>query len=227
MAKLGNAADQRRLDHIGRIKPAAKAHLEDQRIGRCPGESQKGGGGGRLEEAQFHRARRFEDFREQRGEQVVVDQPPGEADALVEADEVGAGIGMDLEPGRLQRGAQEGAGRALAVRAGDMEHRGQGALGMAELREQGGNPLEPQYVAPRRQAGQPVELGLDALVVRAGAVRHDGLRPPSSTARDSRAAGPAVCAGPSGARPCRPCHARADIRRAGSLRAISRGSSIR
>ncbi len=39
------------------------------------------------------------------------------------------------------------------------------ALGMAERREQGGDPLQAQDVAPGRQAGQPVELGLDAGVI--------------------------------------------------------------
>jgi hypothetical protein len=129
---------------------------------------------GRLEEAQFHLARRLKDLGKQPRQLLVLDQPPGKADALVEADEVRAGIGMDLEPRRLQRRAQEGTGRALAVGAGDMQHRREGAMRIAELSEQIGNPLKPQYVAPRRQARQPVELGLDEGVIGAGAVRHAG-----------------------------------------------------
>ena len=42
-----------------------------------------------------HVAGGVERFGEQGGKRLVVDQPPGEADALVEADEMRAGIDMD------------------------------------------------------------------------------------------------------------------------------------
>ena len=74
---------------------------------------------------------------------------PGDADALVEADEVRAGVDVRGKPRRLDRRAQEGAGRALAVGAGDVEHRRQIALGIAEPVEQGANPLQPENIARR------------------------------------------------------------------------------
>ena len=77
---------------------------------------------------------------------------------------------MGLEPRRLDRRAQEGAGRALAVGAGDMEDGRQRPFRIAEPVEQGRNPLQPQYVAAGRKERQPVELGLDAGIVGTGAV---------------------------------------------------------
>ena len=58
-------------------------------------EGEEGGGGGRLEEAELHVAGGVERLGEQGRERVVVDQPAGEADALVEADQMRAGIDMD------------------------------------------------------------------------------------------------------------------------------------
>ena len=99
---------------------------------------------------------------EQRGELVVVDQPAGDADALVEADEVRAGEDVDRVARRLERGAQEGAGRALAVGAGDVEDRRQAILRTAEPVEQRGDALQPEAIAGGRERRQPVELRLDA-----------------------------------------------------------------
>ena len=169
-AELGDAADGRGADDVGRVEPPAETDLDDAGVGRRARESEEGGRGGRLEEADLHPVGQIERLLEQGGERVVVDQPAGEADPLVEADEMGAGIDMGGEPGCLDRGAQEGAGRTLAVGAGDMEHRRQRVLRIAEPVEQGGDPLEPENVAAGRQAGEPVELGLDARVGGRGVV---------------------------------------------------------
>ena len=117
-----------RFDDVGRVEPAAEPDLDDAGVGGGAGEGEEGGGGGRLEEADLHAVGGVERLGEQGGQRVVLDQLPGEADALVEADQMGAGVDMGAEPGRLDRGAQEGAGRALAVGAGDMEDRRQRAL---------------------------------------------------------------------------------------------------
>src|SRR3546814_2741558 len=105
---------------------------------------------------------------QQRREQRVVDQRSGEADALVEADEVGAGVGVDAASLRFEGRAQEGAGRSLAVGAGDVEGTGELELRIAEPRAQLGDTLEPQNVAPRRQRGETIELGMDGGVVGVG-----------------------------------------------------------
>ena len=176
VAELGDAADQRRLDDVGRVEPAAQPDLDDAGVGGRAGEGEKGGGGGRLEEAQLHRAGRFEHLGQDGGQRLILDQPPGEADALVEADEMRAGIDMGLEPRRLQRGAQEGAGRALAVGAGDVEDGRQRPLrdcrasrASAEMRS------SPRMSPPGERPRQPVELRLDERDCRRWRGRPRGL----------------------------------------------------
>jgi len=56
---------------------------------------------------------------------------PRQADTLVVADEVGADRGMDAVAFRLQHGAQEGTGAALAIGSGNMEHRRQAQVRIA------------------------------------------------------------------------------------------------
>src|SRR3546814_20602117 len=62
---------------------------------------------------------------------------------------------------RFEGRAQEGAGRSLAVGAGDVEGTGELELRLAEPRAQLGDTLEPQHVATRRQRGETIETGLD------------------------------------------------------------------
>src|SRR3546814_11877711 len=87
----------------------------------------------------------------------------GEADALVEADEVGARVGVNAASLRFEDRAQEGAGRSLAVGAGDVEGTGELELRIAEPRAQLGDPLEPQNVASseERRVGRGVSLVVD------------------------------------------------------------------
>ena len=59
-----------------------------------------------------------------------------EPEALVEAHQMRRGVDVHALAGRFQDRAHEGDGRALAVGAGDMDHRRQFALGMAERGEQ-------------------------------------------------------------------------------------------
>ena len=60
----------------------------------------------------------------------------GDADALVEAHQMRRGIDVHALPRRLGHRAQEGTGAALAVGAGDMDHRWQPTLRMIELLQQ-------------------------------------------------------------------------------------------
>ena len=68
---------------------------------------------------------------------------------------------MGAEARSLDRGAQEGAGRALAVGAGDVEDGRERPLRIAEPGEEFGDALQPENVAAGRERRQPVELGLD------------------------------------------------------------------
>ena len=56
---------------------------------------------------------------------------------------------------RLEDGAHEGDGRTLAVGAGDMNHRRQLPLGMAERRQQPLDAIERQVDPLRMQRQQP------------------------------------------------------------------------
>ena len=109
---------------------------------------------------------------EQPGQGLVVDQLAGDPDALVEADEVRAGEGVDLVAARLQRRTEERDGRALAVGSGDMEDGRKPVLRAAEPVEDNGDALESEPVAGGRELGQPVELRLDARMRRAREIRH-------------------------------------------------------
>ncbi len=72
-----------------------------------------------------------------------------------------AGVDVAGEAGGLDRGTQKGAGRALAVGAGDMEHRRQALMRVAEPVEQHGDAFEAEDVGARGQRPEPIELCLD------------------------------------------------------------------
>ena len=171
-AERGDPAHRRTVDDVGGIQPAAEADLDDARIGWGPRESEEGGRGGHLEEARLDVGADVEDLFEQRGQRLVLDQAAGDADALVEADQVRAGESVDLVTRGLQPGAQERAGRSLAVGAGDVEHGRQRVLRAAERVEQPRDPVEPELVAAGREQRQAVELRLDGRAVRPREIGH-------------------------------------------------------
>ncbi len=92
------------------------------------------------------------------GDQAVLgDELAGEADALVEAGEVGRGVDVDAGAGRLEAGADHRDGRSLAVGAGDVDHRRQAPFGMAEDGEQALDAAEGEVDDLGVEAGQAVE----------------------------------------------------------------------
>src|SRR4051812_38852944 len=97
-------------------------------MGRRSRKGEQRGRGGDLEEARLYIGTGIKDLGQQRRERVVVDQLSGDADSLVEADQMRAGEGMDRVAAGFERGAQEGDGRSLAVGSGDVEHRRQFVL---------------------------------------------------------------------------------------------------
>ena len=96
-------------------------------------------------------------FLQQREQRLFLDQLAGEADALVEAHEMGRDIGMHAIAGRLQHGAQIGDDGALAVGAGDMDDRRQAPFGMAEALQQPPDAVERQIDDLRMKPVQPLE----------------------------------------------------------------------
>ena len=73
---------------------------------------------------------------ERRRQPLLGDQLAGEPDALVEAHQVRRGVDVHPVAGGLEPGADHRHRRALAVGAGDVDHRRQRALGVAERGEQ-------------------------------------------------------------------------------------------
>src|SRR3546814_12895897 len=70
----------------------------------------------------------------------------------------------------LDRGAEEGAGGALAVGSGDVEDGRQLALGIAEAGEERAYPFESERVHAGRQIGEAIELALDEWTIGGGTV---------------------------------------------------------
>ena len=171
-AEAGDAADQRAGDDIGGVESSAQADLDDAGIRRMLGEGEEGGGGGDFEEARLEAFGDVEDAAEVRGKVGVGDQRAGQANTLVEADEVRAGVDVDGVPCRFQHGAQEGAGGAFAVGPGNVEDGRQAVLGVVKAFEQRGDALQPERVATGRERGEAIELGLDGGSIGTGVVGH-------------------------------------------------------
>ena len=171
-AERRDAADKRPLDHVRCVEPAAQPDLDDRSVGWRSRKGEEGDGRRHLEEAGVDAVARIEDLAEKVRQRFVFDQLSGDPDPLVEADEMRAGEGVDRSAARLQRGAEKGAGRALPVRAGDVESRRKAILRTAEPIEQAGDAIEAEPVAAGREQRQPVELRLDGRIVRPREVRH-------------------------------------------------------
>jgi hypothetical protein len=144
-------------DHVGRIEPAAESGFEQQDVGRLAREAEEGGRGGDLEIGDRGPAVGRLASLEQRGQVGFGDRAAGQADALVKAHQVRRGVDLHALAGCLQHGAQEGERRALAVGAGDVDHRRQLFLGVAEACEQALDPAEGEIDEFGMQPGEAVE----------------------------------------------------------------------
>ena len=142
-AERGDATDGGRRQDIGRIEAPAQAHFDNRRRSRGTSKAQERGGGRHLEKACADPLGMDQHFLEYRRQRLVADQMAVQPYPLVEADEVGAGIDMNALPGCLDRRAQKGTGRSLAIGSCDVKDRWQMLLRIAQPREQGGDPLQP------------------------------------------------------------------------------------
>ena len=161
----GNPAGGLAIQHIGRVEPAAQANLDHAGIGRYPQEREESRGGGYFEEAGRKILAQIEHFLQKIGQHRVRNQAPGNADAFVVTNKVRLGRGVDGVAFGLQHRAQVGAGAALAIGSGDMEHRRQGLVRIAEARQQFMDHFQPQPPARQAERPQPVKLRLDARIV--------------------------------------------------------------
>ncbi len=122
----------RPVEDVGRVEPAAQTDLDQSGVGRNAREGQQSQRRRHLERCDRPIVGRLLRLVDQRHQRIVVDQPPRQADAFVEPHQMRRGIDVAAIAGGLQKGAQKGDGRALAVGAGDMEDRRQAAFRMAQ-----------------------------------------------------------------------------------------------
>jgi hypothetical protein len=130
-----------RHDDVGAVEASAHAGLEHGELDLLLQEPLQGDRGGQLEEGAQAPAGlgglalvgAF-DFVQQAQEILVGDHGARDADAFVEADEMGAGVERGAHAGGAQDGFQHGGDGALAVGAGDV-HAGQpqGSTSMARM----------------------------------------------------------------------------------------------
>ncbi len=150
-------AGERLLDHIGAVEPAAEADLQQQHIGwnfRKQQERRRG-----LDFKDGDRLAVIDALTgEQRVAQVVVaDQRPRKADALIKPHQIGRGVDMHLQSGRLEDRAQVRDRRSLAVGAGDVDDRRQLAFGMIEPSQDARHPVEREIDLFRMQLRHPCD----------------------------------------------------------------------
>ena len=120
--KAGDAADQRLLDHICRIEAPAQPDLEDAGIGILLAKCEERDRRVHLKQAGADFIIRVEYVAHQLAEATIFDQLASNSNAFVVSDEMWAGERVDALARRFQCGAKEGAGRPLAVGAGNMEN---------------------------------------------------------------------------------------------------------
>ncbi len=173
----GDSAGGLSVQHIGCIEAPAKADLDHAGIGGNAVEGEESRCRGHFEEAGRKVRAQVQHFLEQIGQQVVRNQFTRDANALVIADQVRLGRGMDGQPFGLQHRAQIGAGAAFAIGSGDVEHGWQGAVRIAQPREQFVYDLKPQPPARQAERAKPVQLCLDPRIVRDGEVFQMPLPP--------------------------------------------------
>ncbi len=180
-AQRGDPGDDRR-HHIGRIEAATEPDLDHCGVGGRADEGDKGDRGGQLEEGDRRGAVGVEDIAQGRDQRRVVDQRPVQPDSLVEADEMRRGIDVDPPSRRFERGAEEGGGRPLAVGPGDVEHRRQLEVRVAEPAEQAFEARQPEVDRRRVQPEGGRQQGVEHRIVRPCRLHQVPRRP--------RAAGP-------------------------------------
>ncbi len=151
-------------NHIGRVVFAAEADFQNQRIGAMAREGENSRRRRDLEKSDRLAGIGRLAFLERGCEFLFRDQFAGKTNALTKLHQMRRRIDMDLETLRLQHGAREGADRALAIGAGDMDDGRQFLFGMAEIGEQPDDPVQDQIdplgVKRQKPFEDPVAAGV-------------------------------------------------------------------
>src|SRR4051794_13260418 len=90
-AEIGDPGHRWSFDYVGSVKAAAKANLQDAGVRRRTRKGEQRRGCCDLEEAGFDSRARVKNLVQQPGERIVIDQPSGDSDSLVETDQVRTG----------------------------------------------------------------------------------------------------------------------------------------
>ena len=151
-AERGDPADQRPLDDIGRVEPAAEPDFDHGSVGGRSRKGEEGDGGRDFEEAGLDAVAGVENFARASAASASssISRPAMRMRSLKRT-RCGLVKMCTVSAGRLERGAKEGAGRAFAVGAGDMEDGRKRVLRAAEPVEQAGDAVEPEPVAAGRK----------------------------------------------------------------------------
>ena len=131
-SEIGNCGDERALDHVGRIEAPSETHFQNAGIGRSPRKGEERNGRRHFKEAWLDPGPGVDHLFERLCKLVVVDEPSGNPDPLVEADEMRARESVYASAARLERSSKECDGRALSVRSSNVEQWGKPILGPAE-----------------------------------------------------------------------------------------------
>ena len=134
--QAGDGAGGGRRNHIGRVETAAEANLHHAEIGRMAREQHVRGGCQHLEHRHGCAGVHPFDLAQHAGQGGVGHQFARHPEALVQPHQMRRGADVHPQPRRLAHGAQKGAGGALAVGAGDMDHRRQMQLRVAQIGQQ-------------------------------------------------------------------------------------------
>ncbi len=111
------------VDHIDRIEPPAQAHFEDRHVELGLREQVADGQGGELEIGQRNLAARLLHHFKTGDQSLVRRHLAADACALIELEEMRFDVQTDTISRTQQDGFEHGAGRPLAVGAGNHDHR--------------------------------------------------------------------------------------------------------
>ena len=134
--------EPRARHHIGRIEPAAEPGLHQEDVGRPAREGDEGRRGGDLELGDRRAAIDPLAPVQGIGQSGLGDRQAVEQEALVVVHQMRRHVALHAPAGRLEHRVQHRERRALAVGAGDVHHRRQLPLGVAERCQQPLDALE-------------------------------------------------------------------------------------
>ena len=155
----------RRIDHVGRIEPAAQADLENEEVRRHFGESEDRRRRGRLEMRDLPAADCLERPVEPADQARIVHQLPRQPDAFVEAHQMRRGKHVHGQSGRFGHRAHEGAGGPFAVGPRHMDDRRQPVLRTAQCIERRKHAPERKLDDIRIKTLEPLQRGVERRTV--------------------------------------------------------------